>query len=88
MPLPSDKAQDGGSLLHRPRGRIITHHLHTLLQQSATDNEANFGAPHVPPSPLPPRQGATDNEARFGELHRSRDGFGTLAKFFGEGMIR
>jgi hypothetical protein len=33
-------------------------------------------------------KGALDNEARFAELQRSRDGFGTIAKFFGEGMIR
>mmetsp|Transcript_26257 Transcript_26257/g.52727 ORF Transcript_26257/g.52727 Transcript_26257/m.52727 type:complete len:290 (-) Transcript_26257:169-1038(-) len=33
-------------------------------------------------------KGAADNEARFAELQGSRDGFGTIAKFFGEGMIR
>jgi len=33
-------------------------------------------------------KGAADNEARFAELQRSRDGFSTIAKFFGEGMIR
>jgi hypothetical protein len=33
-------------------------------------------------------KGAADNEARFAELHRSRDGFSVIAKFFGEGMIK
>lgn len=33
-------------------------------------------------------QGAADSEARFAELERSRDGFATIAKFYGEGMIQ
>jgi len=33
-------------------------------------------------------KGAADNEARFAELHRSRDGFSVIAKFFGEGMVK
>jgi len=33
-------------------------------------------------------KGAADSEARYAELERSRDGFATIAKFFGEGMVR